>query len=172
AAAARATVAAALAGRPPRAAAGGHRRRPGVHAAGPAQRTGHAPRASRLLRRRSARRHPPLDAALPGGPAAHAATGAAEGDVVAVGLARARRHGGTEPVAGAGAALGLRVRPGARALSSRPRRPFARVLARGREPLPGLARRARLVPRPRSQDQGGTARVAGLMAACRPRLRL
>src|SRR5690606_34336629 len=122
--------------------------------------------------RRGARRHPPLDAALPGRPAAHAAPGAAEGDVLAMGFARARRHGGLGPLAGAGAALGLRIRAGPRTVPPGARGPFARVLARGRKPLPGLARRARLVPRPRPPDQGGTARAAGLMAACGPRLRL
>src|SRR5690606_34909472 len=92
AAVARTTVASALAGRPLRTVAGGHRRRPGVHVARQAQRTGDAPRPARLLRGRSARGHPSLDAALPGGPAAHAAADPAEGDVVAMGLARAGWH--------------------------------------------------------------------------------
>src|SRR5690606_29527494 len=96
----------------------------------------------------------------------------AEGDVLAMGLARARRHGGPGPVAGAGAALGLRIRAGPRTLPPGARRPFARVLARGPKPLPRQAPRARLLPRPGPPDQGGTARAAGLMAACGPRLRL
>ena len=84
-----------------------------------------APRAARFLRSAGARRRRPLAAALPAGPAARAVAGAPEDDVLAMGLAGARRRAGAGPGAGAGAAIGVRVRAGARALPPDPRRPLA-----------------------------------------------
>src|SRR5690606_41125268 len=92
-----------------------------------------------------ARRHRPLAAGLSARPAACALADPAAGAVLAVGFAGAGRDAHARPGPGAGPARGLRIRAGARALLPGPCRPFARVLARGGSPLPGLARVARLL---------------------------
>src|SRR5690606_17848689 len=113
-----------------------------------------APRTARFLRRRGPRRHRHVASALPAGPAPRPGARPPEGDVGAVGFTRARQHRGARPGTGPGAAFALRVRIGARTLPPGARRPLPRVLGRSGCPLSGLARRARLLPRPRSALEG------------------
>src|SRR5690606_15851471 len=118
--------------------------------------------AARVLRGRGARRHRPLAAGLPAGPATRAARDPAQGAVLAMGLAGAGWQHGTGHRPGARTALGLRVRAGPRALPPAPGQPLARVLARGGTAVPGLARRARILPPRRPAPEGTPARAAGL----------
>ena len=83
----------------------------------------------------------------------------AQGAVLAVGLAGARRCAVARSVPGAGPAQRVRIRAGARALPPRASRPLAAVLARGREILPRLARRARLPACGRHRHQGRVAPI-------------
>src|SRR5690606_29683827 len=127
---------------------------------------GHArPRLARLLRSGSAGRRRPLAAGLPARPATSPAPGAAEGDVLAMGLAGAGWQHGPGPGAGPGAAIGLRIRAGPRAVPPAPAQPLAGLLARGGAALPALARRTRLFPGQRPPAQGAAARPARLSHA-------
>src|SRR5690606_17687035 len=115
-----------------------------------------------LLRGRGAGRCGPLAAGLLARPAARAAPGAAEGDVLAVGLAGAGRQHGPGPGAGPGAAIGIRIRAGPRAVPPAPAQPLAGLLARGGAALLALPRRTRLFPGQRRPAQGTPARPARL----------
>src|SRR5690606_1617450 len=109
----------------------------------------------------------PLVAALPARAAARAQADPLQVDVLAVGFARARWHRRAGSVAGARAPFGLRVRAGPRALPPAPPRPLRRLLAGGGGALPGLARRAGLLP---VRGPAAEGHAAGAAAAARSRL--
>src|SRR5207342_2230854 len=125
-----------------------------------------AARVARFLRGRGARRCRSLAAALPAGTAVRATQGAVQADVVAMGLAGARPHRRARPGAAAGAAVGVRIRAGARVVPPDPRRPLASLLARSREEIPGMACRARLFPRGGTPLESGVVGIARLIGEC------
>ncbi|KAG1349155.1 hypothetical protein G6F61_014752 [Rhizopus arrhizus] len=88
-----------------------------------------APPAARVLRSPDPCRRRPLAAEVPALPATRTQPPAAEGDVLAMGLAGAGRQHGAGPCAGAGAPGSVRVRAGARTLPPDPAEPLTGVLA-------------------------------------------
>src|SRR5690606_695426 len=118
---------------------------------------------ARFLRSPGARGHRPLAAGVAARAAAPAAAVPAAGAALAVGLAGARRHPHPGPGAGAAPPFGVPLRAGPRAVPPAARRPLARVLARSGAALPGLARRARLLPRRGPPAQGRAARADRLI---------
>src|SRR5690606_8136313 len=127
--------------------------------------TGHPRRrgagAARVLSRPRPRAGGSLAAFVPSRPAPRAPDLPHPARAFAVGLAGAGRDGVAGPGAGAGAAFGLRVRAGARALPPAAGQPLAAVLGGGGGAVSGLAGGAGLAGGERGWGEGAVGGAAG-----------